>query len=316
VNLQDPVDLATIAVLALAALGLAGGGLFALARRGPAGSGGAGRATSPRTVLARAASYSALAVLVVVAARAGVPGIAALVLALGLLGIVEWTRLFDLPIHHRVSMLIANVVVVLGIAIGGIDAADWLVGGLVLVGASWPVIRADTGRAVRDLGFAAVGFLVVAVLLTHGLALAVDFDGPGIALFAALAVACAGSDVGAFVVGKTFGRTPLAPALSPNKTRAGVAGNVIGAAIGLVPFLPALVPAFGVGFVAALVPIVAAGSLWGDLLESAVKREAGVKDAGSWLPGFGGILDRVDSLLITVALGYWALRIAHAWGVA
>ena len=124
-------------------------------------------------------------------------------------------------------------------------------------------------------------------------------------------MACAFSDVGAFVVGRTFGRTLLAPRLSPNKTREGVIGNVIGAAVGLTLFLPALVPTFGVPFVVALVPLVAAGSLWGDLLESAAKREAGVKDAGRWLPGFGGILDRIDSLLITVALGYW---IARLWG--
>ena len=309
-NLNDPVDLATIAVIAIAAAGIVGGVAFALLRRTRPGPARADRTpVSPRTVLARATSYGGLAVLVIVAARVGVPGIAALVLLLGLFGIVEWARLFDLPIHHLVSMLVANVVLVVSIAIAGVNAADWLVGGLVLVGASWPVIRANTGRAVRDLGFAAVGFLVVPVLLVHGLALAVELDGAGIALFAALSVACASSDVGAFVIGKTFGRTPLAPALSPSKTRAGVAGNVIGAAIGLVPFLPALVPTFGVGLVATLVPIVAAGSLWGDLLESAVKREAGVKDAGSWLPGFGGILDRIDSLLVTVALGYWAIRI-------
>lgn len=56
---------------------------------------------------------------------------------------------------------------------------------------------------------------------------------------------------------------------------------------------------------------VAVGSLWGDLLESAVKREAGVKDAARWLPGFGGILDRVDSLLLVLPLVYWAMRLAE-----
>ena len=308
-NLHDPVDLATIAVIAIAGVGLLGGALFGVVRRGRSGPAGS---LSPRTALARAGSYAGLAILITVAARAGVPGIGGLIAVLGSIGIIEWARLFDLPQHHRTSMLVANLVLVVSIGIAGVAAADWLVGGLVLVGAAWPVIRADTGRAVRDLGLAAVGFLVVPVLLVHGLALAVDFHGAGIALFVALAVACAASDVGAFIVGRTFGHVPLAPRLSPSKTRAGVIGNIIGSAVGLALFTPALVPTFGVGFVAALVPIVAAGSLWGDLLESAVKREAHVKDAGDWLPGFGGILDRIDSLLITVALAYWTLRILAA----
>ena len=307
-SLGNPVDVATITVAIIAAGGVLGAGLFAVARRGrPDG-------LSPRTALSRAGSYGALAILVVVAARAGVPGIGALVAVLGSIGILEWARLFGLPTHHRLSMLAANLVLVVAVGLKGVAAADWLVGGLVLVGAAWPVIRSDTGRAIRDLGFAAVGFLVVPVLLAHGLALAVELDGPGIALFVALAVACAGSDVGAFIVGRTFGRTPLAPSLSPSKTRAGVAGNIVGAALGLAAFLPALLPDFGAGFVGALVPIVAGGSLWGDLLESAVKREAGAKDAGAWLPGFGGILDRIDSLVITVALAYWAIRILAVLG--
>jgi phosphatidate cytidylyltransferase len=79
--------------------------------------------------------------------------------------------------------------------------------------------------------------------------------------------------------------------------------------MGLAPFIPALARSFPAAFLVALVPLVAAGAVWGDLLESAIKREVGVKDAASWLPGFGGILDRIDSLLITVALAYWALRI-------
>jgi phosphatidate cytidylyltransferase len=300
-----PLDWATLVLLAGAALGLAGSAVFALARRG--------RTTglTPRTALSRAGSYAALAVVLVVAARLGVVGIAVLFGVFGAIGVVEWARLFDLPRHHRVAMVLANALIMAAVAGRGAAAADWLVGGLVLVGVVWPVIRADTGRAIRDLGMACVGLVIVSVLLVHGVALAVEDGDAGIALVLALAVACAFSDVGAFMVGRRFGRHQLAPHLSPNKTREGVLGNVLGAALALVLFIPAIVPVYGWPFWIALVPLVAGGSLWGDLLESAAKREAGVKDAGRWLPGFGGILDRMDSLLVTVALGYW---IARLWG--
>jgi hypothetical protein len=181
-NLNDPVDLATIVVAAIAAAGLLGGLLLALAgrgsgcartRNGPRLGDAPRSAVSPGIALSRAASYAGLAVVIIVAARAGVVGIGGLVALLGTIGILEWARLFDLPVHHRVSLVIANLVLVVAIGLGGVAVADWLVGGLVLVGAAWPVIRADTGRAVRDLGYAAVGFLVVPVFLVHGLALAV-----------------------------------------------------------------------------------------------------------------------------------------------
>jgi phosphatidate cytidylyltransferase len=301
----SPLDAASLVLVVGALLGLAGASIFALARHG--------RTTglTPRIAFWRAGSYAGLAVVLLVAARAGVPGITVLFGILATLGLIEWAWMFDLPPHHRFAVVIANGVIFCAIAVGGVGGVDWLVAGIVLVGAVWPVIRADTGRAIRDLGMAAVGMVLISVLLVHAVALAEEHGEAGIALVIALAVACALSDVGAFVVGRTLGRTPLAPRLSPNKTREGVIGNVIGAAVGLVPFLPALVPTYGLPFVVALVPLVAGGALWGDLLESAAKREAGVKDAGHWLPGFGGILDRIDSLLITVALGYW---IARLWG--
>jgi phosphatidate cytidylyltransferase len=300
-----PLDWATLVLLAGAVLGLVGGSLYALARRG--------RTTglTPRTALERAGSYAVLAVILVVATQVGVVGIAVLFAFIGAIGVIEWGRLFDLPLHHRVATVLANILIMAAVAGLGAAAADWLVGGLVLVGVVWPVIRSDTGRAIRDLGMACVGVVIVSVLLVHGVALGVEDGDDGLALVLALAVACAFSDVGAFMVGRRFGRHPLAPRLSPNKTREGVIGNLLGAALALTLFIPAIVPVYGWPFWVALIPLVAAGSLWGDLLESAAKREAGVKDAGRWLPGFGGILDRIDSFLVTVALGYW---IARLWG--
>ncbi len=302
---MSPLDAASVVLLGGSGFGLVVAALFALARRGKT------TGLTPRTALERAGSYAVLGLLLLIAARVGVAGLAILFGVIGAAGLLEWGRLFGLPMHHRVAIVGANIVIIGAIAIGGVAAAYWLVGGLVLVGALWPVIRANTGRAIRDLGMAAVGVALISVMLAHGVALGVEHGEAGIALVLALAVACAFSDVGAFVAGKKFGKTKLAPNLSPNKTREGVFGNIIGAALGLAVFLPAIVPAFGAPFCAVLVPLVAAGSLWGDLLESAAKREAGVKDTGHWLPGFGGILDRVDSLLVTVALGYW---IAKLWG--
>ena len=83
--------------------------------------------------------------------------------------------------------------------------------------------------------------------------------------------------------------------LSPNKTIGGVVGAFIGAFLVLT-----LLGTISIGLLIA----VAFGGLAGDLLESMVKRDAQVKDAGTWLPGFGGLLDRIDSLLVVLPLAY------------
>jgi phosphatidate cytidylyltransferase len=300
-----PIHGAAAILVAGAVVGLLGAVAWALYRRLRPRPGLTGR-----TALERAASYAGLALVLGLATQAGRPGIAILVGLIGAIGLLEWSHLMDLPIHHRIAVQIANVAIVGTTAIMGTTAAEWLIGGVVLVGIAWPVVRADTGRALRDLGSAAVGLVIITVLLVHGVLLAVERGDFGVTLFAALAVACAGSDIGAFIVGRRFGRTPLAPGLSPNKTREGVVGNLLGAAIGLAPFMGLLSPGFPPTSMAVVIVLVAIGSLWGDLLESAVKREAGVKDAATWLPGFGGILDRIDSLLLVVPLVYWAMRVA------
>lgn len=113
----------------------------------------------------------------------------------------------------------------------------------------------------------------------------------------AVGLAVALGDVGAWCGGTALGRRgplarPLSP-LSPNKTWAGVLGAAVATA------LPLLVLG---GFAFPLWAAVIGGCVLGDLLESMVKRESGVKDAGSWLPGFGGLLDRIDSLLVALLL--------------
>jgi phosphatidate cytidylyltransferase len=112
-------------------------------------------------------------------------------------------------------------------------------------------------------------------------------------------------------VGRLAGRTKLAPRLSPTKTRegaiAGILGTVIVAGIVAVVTARPLVHLIGFGVVIAVSTVV------GDLMESFVKRQCGAKDSGVLIPGHGGILDRMDSLLLSAAAAY-GYQVLTAWG--
>lgn len=120
--------------------------------------------------------------------------------------------------------------------------------------------------------------------------------GPKLVLF--LLVLIWTADIAAYFTGRRWGKTKLAPALSPGKTRAGVYGALAGAvlaALSLAWWL-GMSPSLA-GLAVILCVVTAFVSVVGDLYESLVKRRRGVKDSGRLLPGHGGILDRIDSLM-------------------
>ncbi len=152
----------------------------------------------------------------------------------------------------------------------------------------------------------APALLALASLGTLGLAAAFLRDTGPSAAMALLALFCTQlSDALQYVVGKLFGRRPLAPTLSPNKTWEGALGGIglaVAASVAVAPWL-ALSPAASAGAAA----LFCAGGLAGGLALSACKRHLAVKDWGSLLPGHGGVLDRIDSVLLAgVALGVYA----------
>lgn len=140
------------------------------------------------------------------------------------------------------------------------------------------------------------------------------FEGPreGLLALAALLATAKGADTGAYAMGRLAGRRPLWPRLSPNKTVEGAVGGLVFATVGALavnavahllldrPLLEWL-PALGFGLV------VGAAAQLGDLMESMIKRDCSQKDASNALPGFGGVLDVLDSLLFAgpVAYAYW-----------
>ena len=107
------------------------------------------------------------------------------------------------------------------------------------------------------------------------------------------------TDIGAYFVGRAIGRIKLAPSISPGKTVEGLAGGVIAAAL----FGGAwVVYAHLGGTLLILAPLFALAAQGGDLFESWIKRRVGVKDSGHWLPGHGGLLDRLDGLVPVAVL--------------
>ena len=165
-------------------------------------------------------------------------------------------------------------------------------------------------HAMGDIGISAAGLVSIvlpfsAVVRIHAL----DRIGPKLLIFTLLLVWA--GDTLAYFVGRSFGRMPMAPQLSPKKTWEGAAANLLGsAAVGVALFAWLNIDAFQAVLMACLAN--ATGQA-GDLLKSAYKRGVGVKDSGTLLPGHGGILDRIDALILAAPVVWYYFRFVLAW---
>jgi phosphatidate cytidylyltransferase len=231
-----------------------------------------------------------------------------------LLALGEFSRLVDLrPVDRRVLALVALVIVPLQY---GLLAADWYglfvvlipVYGFVLIAAR-SVLADDVERFLARTSALQWGVLACVYSLSHlpallTLKLPAGAEPEALLLWLVLVVQL--GDVCQYLWGKSLGRRRLAPRTSPNKTWAGAVGGIgsaaaIGAALAwATPFAAA--PAAGLAALCAIL------GLLGDLTLSAVKRDAGVKDFGTLLPGHGGVLDRVDSLVLSAPVFFHLVR--------
>lgn len=178
-----------------------------------------------------------------------------------------------------------------------------------------PVLRNRARGQIQSASLAVVGFLYFGWMLGH-LAFLVNSGRPEDAtsgrswlLFVLIAVAL--TDVASYAAGRIFGGRRLVPRVSPQKTRAGALGG-LGVAL-LLPFLLSFsLPGFGWREKVLAGIIVGVGAPLGDLAISVIKRDVGIKDMGDLLPGHGGILDRVDSLILVAPLFFYLVH----WSVA
>ncbi|NUS43449.1 MAG: phosphatidate cytidylyltransferase [Mycobacteriaceae bacterium] len=180
----------------------------------------------------------------------------------------------------------------------GADGALGAFGATALVAMVWRLFSGGLRTAPRNfLRDTAIGVFILSwVPLLAGFAALLVLEDNGSMWVLAFMIGVVCSDVGGYVAGVLFGRHPMVPAISPKKSWEGLAGSLLFSAVGGVltvyylldgSWLTGLIFGVGLVFCATL----------GDLIESQVKRELGIKDMGTLLPGHGGIMDRLDSML-------------------
>lgn len=181
--------------------------------------------------------------------------------------------------------------------------SEWMAGALFIMFTTALVTNKNIRTTLSQISYSFLGVLYVAGLLGY-LQLLRNQENGGQLIFLLFLIVWLGDTV-AYYIGKTLGKTPLAPTISPNKTVEGAVGGLLGSllgggiAYGLLPNSFSLVHCLIVALICGMI-----GQL-GDLSESLLKRNADTKDSGSIIPGHGGLLDRLDSLMFAGPVLYF-----------
>lgn len=248
----------------------------------------------------------------------GFVAFAAIALALGAVELHRALLRLDMR-SSIVPIVVGTVVIVMGAYAAGrvhgatLPSNTWLVASLgmtVLAALVWRMPGGADGF-VRD---AAASLFTIAYLPLLGSFVALIMAGSHGALRMVSFIACVvANDVGGYIAGVLFGRHPMAPRISPKKTWEGFAGSVLaGMGVGLFCTTQLLHVSWWSGVVLGAL-LVGAGTA-GDLVESLIKRDVGIKDMSHFLPGHGGVMDRLDSLLVAAPVAWLVMYLTVPGG--
>ncbi len=209
--------------------------------------------------------------------------------------------------------LVATVGVMVAAYAKGVSAVPLVLVLVVITSMVWYLVGAERGSAVDGVASTVLGFAWVGLLGSFAALMLAPSQYPhrhGVAFLVGAVVATVGADVGALAIGSWLGRHPLSPRVSPHKTWEGLIGGAV-VAIVLSAAITGQIHPWTVPKAALLGLVVAVVAPIGDLCESLVKRDLGLKDLGSMLPGHGGVLDRVDALLFVLPATYYLVRVLN-----
>lgn len=228
--------------------------------------------------------------------------LAVLVIALLLLGVTETAgamsrRGLDIP---RVPLWAGAVAMPLGAFAGGVEALVMALLGTVLLILLWAVLDDLPARGESVLVSV---FIVMWVPFLLSFAVALLRQDQGNLMVSCVLLMVVANDTFGYIVGASMGKHPMAPKVSPKKSWEGFAGSLAGAVVvGTLAVHFLLDHPWWVGAVLGLLTVASATA--GDFSESMVKRELNIKDMGSMLPGHGGAMDRLDSLVFSAPVAY------------
>ncbi len=219
---------------------------------------------------------------------------AAMVVALWEMARALKTRDIDIP---QEPLMLGGVVMVLVAYLFGAPALVTATAVTVLATMLW-LLRRGVAGYVQNVSASVFTLIYLPFLASFVALLLAEDDGvKGVVAFIAVTIA---SDIGGYAAGVLFGKHPMAPVISPKKSWEGFAGSALACVVvGYLVVVPLLGGDWWVGVALGLVTVV--GATLGDLCESVIKRDLGIKDMSQVIPGHGGIMDRLDSLLATVA---------------
>ncbi len=231
------------------------------------------------------------------------------VLLIGFIGSLEYIGMALPSIKSRLKQVAFAFLLILPIIFAGLDCKITLSGGLVfsfLLLAGYILVCYSALDDPYTLFVRSVFGLIYVGFLTAHLVLLYQFENGNLWIIVLSAIT-AGSDTGAYYLGRTIGKHKLCPNISPKKTIEGVVGGLIGGVLGAAIFGWLLLPGVNLFFLSISAMVLVIVGIAGDLTESVLKRYHGIKDSGTLLAGHGGILDRADSLLFAGPLLYYFL---------